>query len=241
MRRILFLALLAAVGFWVAWPAYSGYRINSALQGGDAAALAGKIDFDSVRASLRPVATVEAERRLDELLSRSGAGAAVLGGDIKKQLLPKIVDGVLAALVTPENIIRIYRDGGAAKDAIGRIVAEQMSKPGGAGGGLSGAGGAAGGLDKLGGLGGLLGGGKKSPVRDVTDEPAKPADTSAAAKAPAQPASYGLGNIKSFSFEGPFRMRAGVAKDPAATVADLTAEMSFTGADWKLTGLSPRF
>lgn len=238
MRRILFLALLAAVGFWVAWPAYSGYRINSALKGGDAAALAGKIDFDSVRASLRPVATVEAERRLDESLARSGAGAAVLGGDIKKQLLPKIVDGVLAALVTPETIIRIYRDGGAAKDAIGRVVAEQMGKPGGAGGGLGGAGDAAGGLDRL---GGLFGGGKKSPVRDVTDEPAKPADGSAAAKAPAQPPSYGLGNIKSFSFEGPFRMRAGVAKDPAATVADLTAEMSFTGADWKLTGLSPRF
>ncbi|MEQ1712013.1 MAG: DUF2939 domain-containing protein [Hyphomicrobium sp.] len=238
MRRILFLALLAAVGFWVAWPAYSGYRINSALKGGDAVALAGKIDFDSVRASLRPVATVEAERRLDESLSRSGAGAAVLGGDIKKQLLPKIVDGVLAALVTPETIIRIYRDGGAAKDAIGRVVAEQMGKPGGAGGALGGAGGAAGGLDKL---GGLFGGGKKSPVRDVTDEPAKPADGSAAAKAPTQPPSYGLGNIKSFSFEGPFRMRAGVAKDPAATVADLTAEMSFTGADWKLTGLSPRF
>ena len=180
-------------------------------------------------------------------MARSGAGGAVLAGDIKTQLLPKFIDGALVALVTPETIIRIYREGGAAKDAIGRIVAEQMGKSGGTGavlggggpgGGLGGVAGAAGGLDKL---GGLFGGSRKSPVRDVTDEPARPADASAAAKAPAQPPTYGLANIKSFSFEGPFRMRAGVAKDPAATVADLTAEMSFTGADWKLTGLVPRF
>lgn len=241
MRRILFLALLAAVGFWVAWPAYSGYRINNALKGGDAAALAGKIDFDSVRASLRPTVGAEVAKRLDEVMARSGAGGAVLAGDIKTQLLPKFIDGALVALVTPESIIRIYRDGGAAKDAIGRIIAEQMGKSGGIGAVLGGGGGAAGGLDKLGGLGGLIGGGRKSPVRDVTDEPATQPGAGPATKSPASPSSYGLGNIKSFAFDGPFRMRAGVAKDAAATAPDLTAEMSFTGADWKLTGLVPRF
>lgn len=266
MLRLLTLAILAAVGFWVAWPAYSGFQINRALQAGNAAALSGKIDFDSVRASLRPSVTAEAGKRVDEALARQGAGGLALAGDLKKQLLPKVVDGALVTLVTPENIIRVYREGDKAKDAIARIVGEQIGKSsgglgavlgglsGGAGGGdagklgdlakglggLGGGAGSAGGLDKL---GGLFGGNKKSPVRDVTDEPAPPAPGAAppAAKPPAQPPSYGPGNIKSFGFSGPFKMRAGVAKDSAATVADVTAELSFTGMDWKLTALEPRF
>ncbi len=260
MLRLVTLAVLAALGFWVAWPAYSGFQINSALKAGDSAALGRKIDFDSLRASLRPAVSAEAGKRLDEAMARQGAGGAALAADIKSQLLPKVVDGALVNLVTAENILRVYREGGAAKDAIARIVAEQMGKSGGgigsllgglsggAGGdagklgdlakGLGGAG-SAGGLDKLGGLFG----GKKSPVRDVTNEPAPPTPgtPAPAATAPHAPPSYGLGNIKGFGFDGPLRMRAGVAKDPAAAVADVTAELSFTGTDWKLTGLVPRF
>lgn len=245
MLRLVTLAVLAALGFWVAWPAFSGFQINSALNAGDAAALGRKIDFDSVRVSLRPAVTAEAGKRVDEAMARQGAGGVALAGDIKAQLLPKIVDGALVTLVTPENIIRVYREGDKAKDAIARIVAEQMGKSGGGlgavlgglSGGAGGAAGSAGALDKLGGLFG----GKKSPVRDVTNEPAPPAPGAAApAAAPQSPPSYGLGNIKSFGFDGPLKMRAGVAKDPAAAVADVTAELSFTGTDWKLTGLVPR-
>lgn len=260
MLRLVTLVLLAAFGFWVAWPAYSGFQINSALKAGDSAALGRKIDFDSVRASLRPAVTVEAGKRVDEAMARQGAGGVALAGDIKAQLLPKVVDGALVTLVTPENIIRVYREGDKAKDAIARIVAEQMGKSGGGLGavlgGLSGGGGRdAGKLGELakglgglggsaGGLGGLLGGGRKSPVRDVTDEPAPSAPGAApatTAAAPQAPPSYGLGNIKSFGFAGPLRMRAGVAKDSAAKVADVTAELSFTGLDWKLTAIEPRF
>jgi len=258
VRRVLALVVLAAIGFWGVWPAYSGWRIHGALKDGNADVLATKIDFDSVRASLRPSVGAEVEKRVTEALAKAGPGGALLGADIKSQVVPKLVESALATLVTPQNLIRIYREGGAAKDAIGRIMAEQMGKSGGLGGlpggtgangsagalgeivkGLGGiAGGASGAGGTLGGLGGLLGGGK-SPVTDVTsgsDKPAAGADAKTAA-----PPSYGLGNIKSFGFNGPLGMSVGVAKDPAAKEADVTADISFTGLDWKLTGLKPRF
>lgn len=181
MMRIFLLVLIAAVGFWGVWPAYSGLRIHGALTAGDAAGLASKVDFDRVRDSLRPIATREAEKRLDEAMTRIGPGGAALGADIKAQVLPTVVSNSLATLVTPENIIRIYREGGAAKDAIARIVGEQIGKSGGGLGGLLGGGqgagaatGARGGVgDLVRGLGGLAGGTGRSPVRDVTGEPDK--------------------------------------------------------------------
>lgn len=223
MRRILILLVLMAAGFWIAWPAFSGYRIHAALKAGDAATLNGTIDFASVRASLRPIVAKEVEKRLAEQLTASGPGGAALRGEITKQLLPAAVEGVLVGLVTPESAIRLYRDGGALRDGLTRLISEQSAK--------------AGGLDKLAGAGGLerVLGGKKSPVTDITDraDGAKPQQP-----APAQ--GFGPGNIKSFAFNGPLAMRIGVAGDAAATEPELTAELSFRGLDWKLTGLEPR-
>lgn len=253
MRRILFIAVLAAIGFWVAWPAYSGYRISAALRGSDAASLGSSVDFDGVRASLRPFVGAEVEKRLGGVLEKAGVGAAVLGGEVKKQLLPKIVDGLLVTMVTPQNVIRIFRDGRAFKEAISRIVDEEMADSGGKGSGvamvLKGLGELAkgrgadadAGAGRGGGLGGLLGGLKKSPVRDVTGEPEPGAVPKPAEAKPAAPPPFGLKNIKSFGFAGPLRMLIGVARNAAATEPDVTAEMSFTGMDWKLTGLVPRF
>lgn len=251
MRRILFIAVLAAIGFWVAWPAYSGYRINAALRGSDAASLGSSVDFDSVRASLRPFVGAEVEKRLGNALEKAGVGAVVLGGEVKKQLLPKIVDGLLVTMVTPQNVIRIFRDGRAFKEAIARIVDEEMADSGGKGGGvgmvLKGLGELAkarGGdpeTDRGGGLGGLLGGLKKSPVRDVTGEPEPGAVPKTVEAKPAAPPPFGFKNVKSFNFAGPLRMLIGVARNAAASEPDVTAELSFTGMDWKLTGLVPRF
>jgi hypothetical protein len=264
--RILMLAALAAMGFWGVWPAVSGYQIHGALKDGDATTLGAKVDFERVRASLRPAVGTEVERRFGDLAGKAGASGLVLGDDLRKQLVPRLVDSAIATIVTPDNLIRIYRDGGAAKDAIGRMIGEQVGR----GGSVQGA------LGKLGTLaaGGrkspvrditgetqasealrdpaaaVLGAGRKSPVRDVTDEVAgAPASPPAAApapgaspveKKPVAPAGYGLGNIKSFSFNGPLTISIGVAKSADAKEPDLVADISFTGTDWKLTGLRPR-
>ena len=54
MRKLLILLILGAIGFYVGWPVYSAWQIKSALQNGDAGILSSKIDFDSIRTSLKP-------------------------------------------------------------------------------------------------------------------------------------------------------------------------------------------
>ena len=66
MRRLLLLIIVALIGFYIAWPAYSGWQIKSALANGDADALAGKVSFDRVRDSLKPAA----EKRVAEELAK---------------------------------------------------------------------------------------------------------------------------------------------------------------------------
>ena len=67
MRRLISLVVLAALGFYVAWPAYSLYRIRGALDAQDQQVLAAKVDFDSVRESLKPYATAEMMKGIGKL------------------------------------------------------------------------------------------------------------------------------------------------------------------------------
>ena len=63
-----------------------------------------------------------------------------------------------------------------------------------------------------------------------------------AAKAPnssGKEPGFGLRNIKSFGFAGPLGLQMGVSRDPDATEPDVTAEMHFTGMDWRVTKLRP--
>ena len=85
-------------------------------------------------------------------------------------------------------------------------------------------------------LGGIFG--KKEappgPVEKAPDPKPAPADGTAARKP------FGMANIKSFSFNGPLGYSIGIAKDATASVADITADLSFTGGDWKVVGIRPR-
>lgn len=246
MKRIISLLLLVGLAFYGAWPAYSGYQIRTALETKDAALLSAKVDFPSVRESMRPAVTAKVETTLSELAKKAGPGGAALVEKLKTQLSPKIVEAALNSLVKPETLIRIHADGRKIKDSMNRIVAEQAAGgfggPAGAGtGGGTGQGDGSGGglLDKIGkavegfgidpgkATGGLLG------KKDEAEPAGEPKDGTPARK-------YGLANIKSAGFNGPLGLSLGVAKDAAATEPDVTAEMSFTGTDWKLTGLVPR-
>lgn len=260
MKRIILLILLAGLGFYVAWPAFSAYRLNEGLKSRDAPLVSSRIDFPMLRESLRPAVHAETEKAVDEAFKSSGGLGAQLGPQLKSQFMPKIVDHALVALVTPEILIRVYSEGGTIKDSISRIVAEQSAKLGGVpgqagigglgdvlsgafrggngasggGNGASGGGNTSGGLQGLGGLFGKKKDAGASPVRTVsTDEP-----KAAPASEPAR--SVSLSNIKTFGFDGPMAIFLGVAKDPAASEPDVTVRMAFTGGDWKLVGLTPK-
>jgi hypothetical protein len=251
MKKLIGLVLLGLIGFYGLWPAYSGYQINTALQASDAALLERKIDFASVRQSLRPAVTEEVSRQFDAAGKDNGLGG-LLGGELKKQLLPQLVEAAVNAIVTPANVIRIYAEGGDLKSTIDKIMREKM--PQGAGvqmpavpsagstGGLAGGMATPGGLGQLGDLAGKMG----IDPNKVTGGLGAAAPTAATAPKPAaQPAAttakttYGLANIKRLALAGPLGFEVGVAKDAAASKPDVTAGMSFTGMDWKLTKLVP--
>jgi len=259
MKRLLLLIAVLGIGFYVVWPAWSGYQIKSALDGADADTLRGKIDFVSVRESLRPAASHHAKIMMDDTLRQAGGPVStVLDDQTKAALLPKIVETTLNRVVTPENLIRIAQHGGTIKDAVAKIVKEQMQGSLGGLGGLGklgkvqiggddGApgteldiGGLVGGIvgaatgNKERGLGELFGGAKKRQA-----ERAPEAVSAAAKKAKKQ--KFGFDNIKSFGFAGPLGLQVGVAQNPKARQPDVTAEMGFRGLDWKLVALRPKF
>ncbi len=237
MKRILALAVIAIAGFYVAWPAWSGYVIRDAIQSKDTARLAAKVDFDRVQASLRPTVTRKVEEGFDRYQSQLGGAGAMILGQLRKDAVPKIVEASLKALLTPDMIIRITSEGGSIKDSLDRIMREQIGRllpAGGAGGDNA----APSGQVRQG-LGGLLG----KALPGAAPAPAAPEAAAVAATVPVAGSpgrSLSVMNIKSFSFVGPVSFRVGVAKESTAVEPDITAEMSFIGGDWKLTGLVPK-
>jgi hypothetical protein len=228
-------AVLLLLGFYVAWPAWSGYAIRSALQNKDAPALAAKVDFESVQASMRPVVTQKVLEGYDRYQTQLGPTGGLVLGQLKKDTVPRIVEASLKSLLTPEMIVRIASEAGPIKEAIDRIMREQMARavPGGE---ITNASGDTGGGPLRPGLGGLLG--KALKGGDQTAKPAPAAEPVPAAKPIAN--KFSLTNIKSFAFTSPLSFQVGVAKDPATPDADVTVQMSFIGGDWKVTGLVPR-
>lgn len=239
MKRLLALIIVLLLGFYVAWPGWTGYQIANALKAKDAPTLERKIVFDDVRASLRPAAIQKVGEFYDKA-QQNPLGAAI-AGNIKNDVAPAIADAALKSLVTAPNLIRVVHDGRSLKESAERILTEQVGKIGlpGLGGAGSGAGGGIqlpGGIklpggfaERIPGLGGFGGGAPKQ-------EPA-PAPAPAASETPP---SYGLSNIKRFSFLGPLAFEIGVAKDAKAAEADVTVEMRFVNGDWRVVGVKPR-
>lgn len=232
MKLLSGLLILLAGAFYVAWPAYSGYRIKTALEGGDVPGLERGIDFPAVRASMRPVVT--------EKLAQSfkGAGGGTPGGDllagtIGQAALPKIVDGALDRLLTPQALIRLHAEGKSFKEVIDGL-AKPTAKTGGSDlqVGVQ--------VGKwLAELLGKKGEASSSPGAESGSASAGD-DTATSNTAVPEERRLGLGNIKSVMFNGPLSVSVGVARDAKASDADLTATMSFVDGDWKVTGLVPR-
>jgi len=201
------------LAFYVLWPSWSVYQIYAAVKTKDAETLARKIDLPAVRASLRSAAA----QKISELYDRPQSqlpSSPVLVARIKQEAAVRIVDGVLARLVTADNLIRVASEGGQLKESVERLLRDQII----VGSAIAGrADPDSSGVGKRG-----------SVIRTIAPEEERSAP------------SYGLRNIKSFGMLSPLRFEIGVAKHATATQADVTAELSFTGTDWKLTAVNPR-
>src|SRR5690606_1943913 len=166
-----------------------------------------RIDFPSVRVSLKPAVAAKVDKVVTDALRRAGTMGGALADQLKGQVMPRIVDGVLNALVTPEMLIRIHASGKSLKETLDGLVMERASAAQGLGGFMivpqdePGAGGTRSKIEEIAGslgidTGKVLGGGVAGEA--VAREPVEVLP----AKGGAKP-KYGLGNIKHFSFNGP--------------------------------------
>lgn len=217
--RILTGVVVIVLGlFYVAWPAWSAYQLKIALESGDAGGVARGIDFPAVRNALRPVVAAGIEQNLKSA-AKGAPGSEVLIGKVSTETLPKLVDASLETLLTPQTLIRLHAEGKSLRDFITSIKTGQP--------------------DLAGQVGGLL----RDLFGNKTASGAQaPKLEGVAAGAPVLPENrrLGLGNIKSVGLDGPFAISFGLARDPKATEADLTATMSFAGTGWRITRLVPR-
>lgn len=218
MRRgllVLSLLVLALLGFYVAWPAWSARQIRQAIAAEDAVTLAAKIDFPRVRESVRPIAAAQVARSMERLQRESGPLGAAIAGTLNKSLGTQLADAAVNSILTPTNVIRMVREGTDLRRAIDSAAGRDIRRTTGRSAGAA----------EPGGDTGRGGDAPKPGEPKAVDKPR---------------GAFGLANIKSYRITGPLRLSVAVARDPAATEPDLTAELEFSGFDWKVVGLVPR-
>lgn len=245
MRRTVItvlLVLVALAGFYGAWPAYTGHVIRTAIKGGDAATLAGKVDYAEVRAALRPVVASELQRALEDKRETGNTLTRALAGTFSGRRTQRLVQATVDRIATPENTIRLARYSGTLRQYFRRALSDEMTR------GLS--------VDSAAGndpasekqmrrtvLDRILGRRKPREAPAAAQAAADPAEKAAATPAP-DPAprperKYTIANIKRLALTGPLTLEVGVNRDPAQPWPELTAVLRFTGLDWKVVALIP--
>jgi hypothetical protein len=269
MKRLILLVLLALISFYVAWPAFTGYQIYQGLESNQPDVLASKIDFPAVRRSMRGPVIDQVYARIESVMKDLGPATRLLGDQIPKDNIEKIIDGALESVVSPAKTVEIYANGGSLNTAIKDAILNEINKMGGLmsvlklnnlikhsdGDGQNQGGGTItiGGFKipkELGGflknkqvsdaLGGLAGKFALDPEKLAGKLfPADEAEETTQQSSGKSKSAYGLGNVKSFRFVGPFAMQLGVTRSADATAPELTTEMTFKNYDWRITKLTP--
>jgi hypothetical protein len=113
MKRLLKLSLvvLLAASTYCVWPVYCAWLIREAIIAGDAQTLAGRIEWEPLRASLKSSISPETRAQLSAEVPKPP-----LWQRVKAWVAPKVADPVIDHYVTPEKLPtllgyqRKYRD-----------------------------------------------------------------------------------------------------------------------------------
>lgn len=211
MKKLLFAVVVLALGFYVAWPAFSAYRLYQGLEAGNTSLIDSKVDFAAVRQSLRPKVAAEIDCQFDKSF-KGDIATQILGTGLKQQLGPQITEAVLESVVTAEMMARAYRHKGdlrelydvVAKDLIGKVLDKSKTQV--------------------------------DPKTITADK--KPAETTTP---PAKTSTnVSLGNIKGFRVNGPLEFQFGYARDASKSEPELDIVMAFSGFDWRVKRIEPR-
>ena len=122
MRRLIKIALFALLlgVAYVAWPFYSALAIREAMISGDTETLNRKVDWNSLRTSLKASITPDTLKRL---AVETEAPKPTVWQRVKAAVAPSMADTIIDRYVTPENLPvllgyrQIYR--GTVRPALG--------------------------------------------------------------------------------------------------------------------------
>src|SRR5262249_37229137 len=125
---LVILVLVLGMGYYIAWPAWSAYELQDAIKTRDLATLARKIDFPSVRTSLR----TSAMEKLAELHARPNSlpTSAVASERNRKDVGTPVVDQLLERTATPDGLLRISREEGPLRASVERLLRDHMNPAG---------------------------------------------------------------------------------------------------------------
>jgi len=102
MRTLKLLLALPLIGVaYVAWPLATALQIREAMLAGDTATLERKIEWASVRSSLKESLSAEAQARLEK---DPNTPPPSLWQRIKATVAPKLADSAVDRYVTPEHL-----------------------------------------------------------------------------------------------------------------------------------------
>lgn len=100
LPRFIIVTAAVVVGYW-AWPLYAAMEIRNAMIAGDSATLARRIEWETVRKSLKASISPEAAERL---AADPNAPQPSLWQRIKATVAPTMANTVIDRYVTPENL-----------------------------------------------------------------------------------------------------------------------------------------
>lgn len=102
-----FFTIVVAAGIYAAMPFVTAWQIREAVRGGDTATLARKVDWPSVRNSLKS-SIGETRQALGELVDMAGQPRPGLWQRLKVAALPYLTDPLIDRYVSAEGAPRLY-------------------------------------------------------------------------------------------------------------------------------------
>lgn len=110
LKGWVFGGVVVAAAAYVAWPYYTLYRINHALESGDRSALEGLVDWPAVEGGIR--SDIDIRRSVPVSEGDEGAsGEGSVTGRLAGILAPAMNDMLVQAYASPEGLARVIREG----------------------------------------------------------------------------------------------------------------------------------
>ena len=122
IKSWLFAFIVVVAAAYVAWPYYTLYRINAALESGEHAGLEGLVDWPAVEEGMR--SDINEKRAVPDDGAESESEDDSVTGRLAGILAPAMNDMLVQAYANPEGLARVIQEGKVDLDAEAALLSE---------------------------------------------------------------------------------------------------------------------